>query len=129
MFRPVGLSAGVAAAILLLISLPASASTTDSDCQPVFDAAMKVLNTPAHLYSTTTLRGGKTQVTETIYVNGAIYVNYDGKWKRSRMTAQDMREQEHENIRDSKTTCRHVRDESVNGEAAALYTEHARTRA
>ena len=41
------------------------------------------------------------------------------------MTPQDMLKQEEENIRDSKSTCRHVRDEMVNGEAAALYMGHS----
>jgi hypothetical protein len=112
-------------AILAAWLLSAPVFAADSACQPVFDAAIKMLTIPAHLYSTATLPGGKTRASETIYVNGAIYVNYNGQWKRSKMTAKDMLEQEHENIRDSKTTCRHVRDESVNGEAASLYTEHS----
>ena len=41
----------------------------------------------------------------------------NGKWIRSKTTPQDMLKQEQENIRDSKTSCRHVRDELVNGEA------------
>ena len=62
-----------------------------------------------------------------MYTNGAIYVLMKGKWIRSRMTPQDMLKQEEENIRDSKSTCRHVRDEVVNGEAAAMYIAHAKT--
>ena len=36
-----------------------------------------------------------------------------------------MLKQEQENIQNAKTSCRHVRDEVVNGEAAALYMAHA----
>ena len=68
---------------------------------------------------------GQVPTFEAIYTNGAIYVLTKGKWIHSRMTPQDMLKQEEENIRDSKSTCRHVRDEMVNGEAAALYMGHS----
>jgi hypothetical protein len=114
----------VVAAVLLAALLPSTPAfaSADAACQPVFDSATKVLAASAHLYNTTTLPGGKSRTGELIYANGVIYVLVNGKWTRSRMTVQDMLKQEQENIRDAKTTCRHVRDELVNGEAGALYS-------
>ena len=104
-----------------LNSTPAFAAA-DAACQPVFDSATKVLGVPAHVYNTETLPGGKTKTGELIYANGAIYVLMDGKWVHSRMTVDAMLKQEQENIHNAKTSCRHVRDELVNGELAAMYT-------
>lgn len=107
----------------LFCSTPVLAA--DAACQPMFDSTLKLFSVPAHSYTIETLPGGKSRNAEAIYSNGVIYVNMNGKWIRSKMTTQDMLKQEQENIRDSKTTCRHVRDEVVNGEAAALYTAHS----
>ena len=90
----------------VLCGLLLAASAWADDCQPLHDATIKVLSTPNHVYTTQTadfLRG----------------------W--SRMTAQDMAQQEQENWKNSKVTCQHLRDESVNGEAAALYNVHTVT--
>ncbi len=127
MSRSTWLLSALAAVVLaaFFLSTPAFAFAADAACQPVFDAATKLLGVPAHSYSTETARDGKTKTSEAIYANGAIYINYNGKWIRSKMTPQDMLKQEQENIRDAKSTCRHVRDEMVNGEAAAFYTAHS----
>ena len=97
----------------------------DAACQPLFDSRFKLFSVPTHSYTIETLPGGKSANSESIFVNGAIYVLMRGKWIHSRMTPQDMLKQEEENIRDSKSTCRHVRDEMVNGEAAALDIGHS----
>jgi hypothetical protein len=113
------LAAGLLAASLN--STPAFAAA-DASCQPVFDSATKVMASSAHVYNTTALPGGKSRTGELIYANGVIYVLVEGKWVRSKMSVADMLKQEQENIRNGKATCRHVRDELVNGEMAALYT-------
>jgi hypothetical protein len=111
-------------ALALLATLSFSTPALADDCQPMFDAGIKFLTVPAHSYTTETANG-KTRTSEAIHINGAIYINLKDKWIRSKATTQDMLKQEQENIRDSKTTCRHVREESVNGEAAALYMAHS----
>jgi hypothetical protein len=93
------------------------------DCQLVLDATSKVFGIPAHLYITT-ITGGKTNLMEEIYAAGAIYVNIDGKWSPSPITMQEMKEMNQKNIHDNKTTCRYLRDELANGEAAAVYGVH-----
>jgi len=106
------------------VSMPAVAAA-DAACEPVFDAATKIFAVPTHSYTAETSPGGKSRNAEAIYANNAIYIFYNGKWIRSKATPQDMLKQEQENIQNAKTSCRHVRDEVVNGEAAALYMASA----
>jgi hypothetical protein len=112
-------------AVLAACSLSTPAFAADAACQTLFDTRFKLFSVPSHSYTIETLQGGKTQNSEAIFTSDAIYVLMKGKWIHSRMTPQEMLKQEEENIRDSKTTCRHVRDEMVNGEAAALYMGHS----
>jgi hypothetical protein len=96
------------------------------DCSSLFAAMNKVITTPAHLYSTTVAGYNKNvpENSEMIYSGGSIYVLVKGKWTRSPMTSADMVTQQQENQRTQKATCQHVRDESVNGEAASVYQAH-----
>lgn len=110
----------VALGIALLGSTPLPAQ----GCQPVDDAMKKIYTTPTHV-STTMMLAGQPVKTELIYAGGVIYENVHGKWARSQVTLQLVMKMEDENRRNSKTSCRYLRDESVNGEAAALYSTHA----
>ena len=107
---------------------PATAFAADSICQPVFDAMSKVLTTPAHVFITEAAGsrpGDKPRSSEAIYFGGAIYVKVKDKWIRSKMTAQGMIEQEQENRKTGTSACRYLREESVNGETAAVYNVHS----
>ena len=112
-------------AVLAACSFTTPLFAADTDCQTLFNTRFKLFSVPSHSYTIQALPGGKSENSEAIFTNGAIYVLMKGKWIHSRMTPQDMLKQEEENIRDSKSTCRHVRDEMVNGEAAALYMGHS----
>lgn len=57
-------------------------------------------------------------------MNGAVYILSQGKWMRSPYGPDLVLKQKEENIRDSKNSCRYLRDETVNGEAAAVYSVH-----
>ena len=107
-----------------LLSLATTPIAAQGSCQPVFDAMTKVINTPSHVYNTAN-DAGKTRTMETIYAGGAIYVKVKDKWTRSRLTPQDMLKQEQLNRQNSKYSCRYLKDEPVNGEAAALYSAHS----
>jgi hypothetical protein len=107
----------LALAVVLIGSMPLAAQ----GCQPVDDAMKKIYTTPSHLY--TTMSGGLKN--ELIYAGGVIYENVHGKWGRSTVTLQQVMKIEDDNQRNSKTTCRYLRDESVNGEMAAVYGTHA----
>ena len=104
-----------------------------SGCQAVDDARNKVMTVPTHIYSAMTpiLSNGSTPPpsdtirNETIYVGGSAYVKVSGKWSRSEWTLQRLMKQEQENRQQSNFSCRYLRDESINGEAAAVYSTHA----
>jgi outer membrane lipoprotein-sorting protein len=109
------------AAILTAVS----AFGADSACKYLADANAKIYTIPAHLYQTDTA-GGKTQTSELIYLNNKTYTQTTGKWRLSPMTPAKMAEirkgTEDDEIKTM--TCRVVRDEAVNGEAAVLYSGH-----
>jgi hypothetical protein len=107
---------------IAMLSVVPSARAADS-CKPVFDALLKVAATPNHSY-TTTANGGKQAAAETIFANGQKYIQVRGKWMRLPVTSQDVIEQEKEKEQQGKSTCQLLRSESVNGEAATLYSVH-----
>jgi hypothetical protein len=121
---------GFTCGLLLTATTPLAAQET---CKPVDDALNKVITTATHIYSTMDLgsnAGGRpgsneTVRTETIYVGGSAYTKVGERWSRSQWTPEQVRKQEEENRQKSKYTCRYVRDESVNGETAAVYSTHA----
>ncbi len=117
----------VAGWLLLAMCNSAPARAADNGCKTVFDAMSKVLVTPTHIYNTETaaFRKNKPTTNELIYFGGAIYVMVGGKWTRSRMDAAAMAKQEEENRRTGKYSCRYVRDETVNGEATAVYASQS----
>jgi hypothetical protein len=108
----------------VVVSVSSLARAGDS-CQPVFDALMKVATTSSHSYTTNTaVNGGKPAEGETIFANGQKYIRAHGKWMRLPVTSQDVLEQEKEKEQHGKSTCQLLRSDSVNGEAATLYSIH-----
>ncbi len=109
----------------LIVALMASHFALAADsCQPVFDAMSKVLVTPSRVFSKdgTGARDDAKPESESIYFGGAIYVKINDKWIRSKMTAQQMLDQEKENREHGSATCGYLRDEVAGGEAAAVYS-------
>jgi hypothetical protein len=110
--------------LLTLISLAAPYVMAADSCQPVFDALRKVATTPSHSYTiNSTVNGGKAEG-ETIFVNGKKYIRARGKWMHLPVTSQDVLEQEKEKEEKGKSACQLLRRESVNDEAAILYSMH-----
>jgi hypothetical protein len=64
---------------------------------------------------------------EVIYLNGKTYLQIAGKWRVSPQTPQQMQEIRKQAEAGAKVTCKMVREESVNGEAAVLYSSHQET--
>jgi len=100
-----------------------TAHAADS-CQPAFDALTKAATTPSHSYTTNIAVNGSKSESETIIANGQKYIRVRGKWMRIPVTSQDMLEQEKEEEQHGKSICQLLRSESVNGEAATLYSIH-----
>ena len=115
----------VGAVLVVCVGCGSTFAAADPACQPLFDTRFKLFSVPSHSYTVETLPGGNSRTSEAIFANGAIYILMKGKWIHSRMTPKDMLQQEEENIREAKSTCRHVRDEMVNGEPAAIYVAHS----
>ena len=117
------------AALLCSAALVLSPSArSQGDCKPVHDAIDKLSTVSNHAYEAeSNLAQPGTAVTnhETITTGGTIYVLTNGKWKKSPMSSADMRAQEEENWKTAKNvSCKHLRDESVKGESAAVYSTH-----
>ena len=121
MFRNYALTLSVLP--FLLMGEAATAHATNS-CQPVFDALTKAATTSSHSYTTNTAPNGTKAEAETIIANGKKYIRVRGKWMSLPVTSQDMLEQEKEEEEHGKSTCQLLRSESVNGEAATLYSMH-----
>jgi predicted dithiol-disulfide oxidoreductase (DUF899 family) len=110
---------GCAFGYLLVSAKPMAAQ---GDCKLLMDAGMKVFDTSNHAYTTMNL-AGTPQTAESIYAGGKVYVKYNGKWSTG-STTQEIKELAEKNRRINKTTCQYLRDESVNGEMATVYSMH-----
>ena len=111
--------------LVILSSLAAPCVMAADSCQHIFDALTKVVTNPSHSYTiSTAVNGGKATEAETIFANGQKYIRARGKWMRLPVTSQDVLEQEREKQEHGKSTCQFLRNESVNGEAAMLYSVH-----
>jgi len=114
---------------LLLMAVPAAAA--DGTCPAVFDALAKISATPHHAFLTETAafrNGGKPTSSESILAGGSYYIRVNEKWIHSRLTPQQMQQQEQENRKNVRNAqCHYLRDELVNGESAALYSAHSET--
>lgn len=121
---------------LLAVLLPVLYAGTpalaeDAACKSLLDAVTKVITTPHHAYSNeiAAFRNNQPRSSEVINTGDATYVMTRGKWIRSPMTPTQMLKQQKENRSTAKPACRHIRDEAVNGEAAAVYSVHDDTEA
>ncbi len=100
-------------------------SQVDPVCKLVLDANNKSLDTANHMYTDRPGGNGKRTTGEMITVNGERYIQVKGMWRKSPMTVAATKAQEEENIKDAKVlSCKRVGDDTVNGEAATVYSEH-----
>ena len=112
-------------ALLAIVSLSPTLARAADSCDAVFNALTKVATTPSHSYTTSArANGGNPTEAETIFANGQKYIRARGKWIRLPVTSQEVVEQEKEKQQHGTSTCQFVRNESVNGEAAQIYSVH-----
>lgn len=105
----------------------AGAQKISPACQPLIDAARRVILTPNHLYEAegSGRPGDKARSVETISTGGVTYIQMNGKWRRSPMTPKQAVAQMDTNLATTTVySCTHVGDESVAGTATAVYTSH-----
>jgi hypothetical protein len=102
--------------------------TADATCNAVLAALDKNFTVPYHMYMTQTsaaMQNGKPMNTEMVYAGGKRYVLYDGKWNVSEISDGDMKAMQLKARQTSKNlSCHYVKDETVNGESAALFATH-----
>jgi hypothetical protein len=104
-----------------------AAFADDVSCKPVFDAISRLVKTPNHqfLIQSSDAPGSTPQAGEMIFTGKTTYILHDGKWQTSAITPEETLQQDEENRKNSKTNCRAVRDESVEGVSATVYTLHS----
>jgi hypothetical protein len=130
----------IAPACLCLLATPALAM--DPACQPLMQSQRSMANTPVHIFMTEnrtwskTLSSaaagmgmGGTKTSEEISTGKAVYVMHGGKWIDIRTSFAEMAKLGDPNDPDIKKAqeaqrCRALPDESVAGQAAAVYQEH-----
>jgi hypothetical protein len=93
----------------------------------VADASSKTHSTPTHVYTNSKI-DGQTFASEIIYAAGSMYMKIDGKWTLAG-SIKDLEQTEQQLKRDahSKDVCHSLKDETVNGELASVYTSHSET--
>lgn len=118
---------GTALGAVLLATPTIHAQATG--CATVRAVGLKMLEVPYHMYmidsanTDAALHGGKPTVGEVISAGGQMYVLNRGKWVKSPVSLAELKKNQ-ENPDSTKSACSHLRDESVNGEAAAVWREH-----
>ncbi|MEO8951926.1 MAG: hypothetical protein ABI362_07935 [Chthoniobacterales bacterium] len=102
-----------------------AASPDDPSCKAVLDATAKMEHTDNHQRITIGQKGQETEEGESIQVGNTSYIKIDNEWHTSPLSPKDSTAQRQENIRNTKVfTCQYERDETVNGEPAAVYKTH-----
>ena len=127
-----GLFRAVAVGLILCVWTPLGAQSPA--CAPIYGVMAKLFDTPFHLYmidsaqTDARLHGGKPNLSEEVWSGNVMYIMTRGKWIKSPVDVAAMRKDQKERQEvDSKATCRHVRDETVNGESTALWSIHSVT--
>lgn len=106
--------------LIIAIASPLAASAADP-CDALYNAGIKSLQTPHHVFTTSTRSGGKPRAGEAIYAGGVEYLQLNGKWQRSPLPQQEMVEAAQEKLRTHPETCTLVGDQSADGQAVSVY--------
>jgi hypothetical protein len=124
----------VFASSVLTPAEPAAGATPapDAGCQEaVLNANEKLFTTPFHMYSTQSgaqSEKGKAVSTEMVFTGTARYVFYEGNWKPSPLSTDELKAMEQRNLKNTKViSCERLRDEPVEGEGAVIYKMRSQT--
>ncbi|HEY1464865.1 MAG TPA: hypothetical protein VGF44_15725 [Terriglobales bacterium] len=111
-------------ASLMVMAFVAPSSAADS-CQPLVNAVSKLATTPTHIYASTGDGSDKPTNVEMIYIHGDVYGKVGSGWMRTNLKTQDMVAQTQD--KEKGGSCRYLKDESVGGEAADVYSERSQS--
>jgi hypothetical protein len=113
----------------LAVLTPCVTRAQDASCKQVFNALKLLSNTPNHQYFT--ISGAQpdslAQTNEMINTGHARYVKLNGLWQTMPGSPREIMKQEEENFKKSKTVCRVLRDEMLDGTATTVYVEQSQT--
>jgi hypothetical protein len=118
-----------ASACMLLASGPLRAQGTH--CVGTLAASSRMFDLPFHMYTIDSaqtdsrLHGGKPTVSEVISTGGVMYVLHRGEWAKSPVSVAEIKQMQNKQDAANKAQCSHLRDESVNGEPAAVWRTHS----
>lgn len=108
--------------LLTLFAAKVPALAAEPECQTVFDALTKAATTPNHQFMTETgANKAAPENSEVIATSDAMYVKIDTTWQRRPYNPQQQATQMREAFKTSNITCQHLRDETMAGEAVAVY--------
>jgi hypothetical protein len=114
----------------LMLAMPAlTYALDDPGCKALYDASRRANLIANHMYSTTVAGYNRNQpenseMISTGGANGVIYIMVKGKWTRGRLTPGELVKDKGQGAATTKNTCRYLRDEALNGEAASVYSSH-----
>ena len=110
--------------LTLITTGPGSSMLHAQDtCQPVFEALTRCLRHQVTVIPPTPCR---TIAREKIYTQGNAFYRGAGKWMKDSDDPKTLLAKEIENRKQGAATCKIVREESVNGQPATLYSLHGK---
>jgi hypothetical protein len=122
MFRnPARLTCMLAACILAGAVIAPQARADDASCKPVLGALMKQARTPYHEMATADGRSF-----EKIYTTTTLYIGNGGHWMKVPATPEGLIDAMRENGQ-TFSSCKSLRTEMVDGQAATVYAAHSQT--
>ena len=97
-------------------------------CDALYEAGIKAVQTPHHVYTTKTAgRAGKVvESSEAIFTGGVEYLRIGGRWRRSAAPQGAMLEAAREKLKTHPDTCVDAGRETVDGQAVTAYKVHDR---
>jgi hypothetical protein len=113
----------------LAASTSPRAQAQDASCKQVFNAIKSQASTPNHQYFTISgaQPDSRAQTNEMINTGRARYVRMNGLWQMMPGSPHEIMKQEEENFKKSKTVCRLLREETLDGTATTVYVEQSQT--
>ena len=115
----------------LALTLPAAPGVRaqDASCKAVFGSIRLQAKTPNHQYFT--ISGAEpdsnAQTNELINTGSARFVLAFGKWQKDSESPSDVMKREEKNFKNSKTICRVLREEAVDGSPTTVFVEQSQT--
>ena len=100
---------------------PAQPAADAGGCARVHKALENVVTTPAHAYTKETSSRRGTTETETIYLDGRVYVLAKGRWTLGPDSALQMLRTQRESRKHATLACKVVGEERVGDRAATVY--------